>query len=152
MYTVVPYRCSLHSQACGYQRALPVGAHFLPPSRTGELLTGHGSSGAGWLMGERRETRSLSWEFRENTPLDCLVCDFVNKLMAPVWHNGLLISRPGLDSGEGQAGRRAHSAPGRKATHGGCPEMCLPGLGTPSDCYGTLTGATVLQCSTTTPL
>ncbi len=36
--------------------------------------------------------------------------------MAPVQCNGLLISRPGLDSGEGHAGRHAHSVPGRDAT------------------------------------
>ncbi len=61
----------------------------------------------------RKERGSLSWEFKENTPLNYLVCDFVNKPMVPVWHNGLLISRPGLDSREGHVLRRAHSAPGR---------------------------------------
>ncbi len=36
--------------------------------------------------------------------------------MSPVQHNGLLIIKPGLDSGEGHADRRAHSVPGRDAT------------------------------------
>ncbi len=55
----------------------------------------------------------------------------MNKPMAPIQHNGILKSKPGLDSKEGHAGRRAHSAPGHDATHGGSPETFLPGLGTP---------------------
>ena len=39
--------------------------------------------------------------------------------MAPTRRNGVPFIRTGSDSGERRAGKRAHSAPGRDATHAG---------------------------------
>ncbi len=51
--------------------------------------------------------------------------------MAPVRRSGALIKSTGPDSGERRVGKRAHSAPGQDATHGGSPETFPPGPGTP---------------------
>ena len=78
---------------------------------------------------EKDERGSLSWEFEGNT--SSLHCVNENKVMAPVWRNGVLLKSTGPDSGERCMGKRTHSAPRRDATHGGSPETFPPGPGTP---------------------